>query len=71
MLSTFKDALQHIRYMTKHRMVINFQKLYAMKTSSGMEKKKYGIVLKAVAIECTNKNLPKQIGAIDFFDDDE
>ncbi|MFM7983859.1 MAG: hypothetical protein ACKPKO_31495, partial [Candidatus Fonsibacter sp.] len=30
-----KEALQHIRYMTKHRMVINFSKLYAMKTSSG------------------------------------
>ncbi len=29
-------------------MVIHFCKLYAMKTSSGNEKKKYGITLKAV-----------------------
>jgi hypothetical protein len=28
-----------------------------MKTSSGNEKKKYGITLKAVAIECTNKTV--------------
>ncbi|MFM7987643.1 MAG: hypothetical protein ACKPKO_50850, partial [Candidatus Fonsibacter sp.] len=34
-LNSFKEALQHIRYMTKRRMVINFSKLYAMKTSSG------------------------------------
>ena len=50
-LNSFKEALQIIRYMMKHRLVINFSKLYAMKTSSGNEKKKYGIVLKAIAIE--------------------
>ena len=58
-LNSFKESLQFIRYMTKHRMVINFSKLYAMKTSSGNEKKKYGITLKAVAIECSNKTVPK------------
>ncbi|MFM7978739.1 MAG: hypothetical protein ACKPKO_05435, partial [Candidatus Fonsibacter sp.] len=58
-LNSFKEVLQHIRYMTKHRMVINFSKLYAMKTSSGNEKKKYGAVLKAIAIECSNKTVPK------------
>ncbi|MFM7985912.1 MAG: hypothetical protein ACKPKO_42015, partial [Candidatus Fonsibacter sp.] len=36
-LNSFKEALQHIRYMTKHRMVINFSKLYAMKTRSREE----------------------------------
>ncbi|MFM7988174.1 MAG: hypothetical protein ACKPKO_53565, partial [Candidatus Fonsibacter sp.] len=36
-LNSFKEALQYIRCMTKHRMVINFSKLYAMKTSSGNE----------------------------------
>jgi len=52
----FKDALRHIKYMTKHRIIIHFSKLYAMKTSSGNEnKKKYGIVLNATAIECVNK----------------
>ena len=53
-LNSFKEALQYIRYMTKHRILINFSKLYAMKTSSGNEKK-YGIGLHAIAIECSNK----------------
>ena len=52
-------------------MVINFSKLYAMKTSSGEEKKQYGIVLKAIAIECSNKTVPKSNIFIDLFDDDE
>ena len=57
-LNTFDDILQHMRYMTKHRMVIQFRRLYAMKTSSGSEKKKYGIILKAYAVECTNRTPP-------------
>ena len=51
-------------------MVINFSKLYAMKTSSGNEKKKYGIVLKAIDIECSNKTAPKSNACIDLFDED-
>ena len=70
-LDSFKEALQFIRYMTKHRTVINFSKLYAMETSSGNEKKKYGIVLKAIAIECSNKTVPKSNLFIEFFDDDD
>ena len=50
-------------------MVINFSKMYAMKTSSGNEKKKYAIVLKATAIECSNKTAPKSREIIDLFDD--
>ncbi len=56
--------------MTKHRMVINFSQLYAVKTCSGNEKKKYGIVLKAIAIEGSNKAVPKFNHCIDFFDGD-
>ena len=41
-----------------------------MKTSSGNEKKKYGIVLKAIAIECSNKTVPKSNPFIEFLDDD-
>jgi len=52
-------------------MVIHFCKLYAMKTSSGNEKKKYGITLKAVAIECTNKTVPKFNPCVVLFDDDD
>ena len=70
-LNEFKEALQYIRYMTKHRMVINFSKLYAMRTSSGNEKNKYGITLKAVAIECTNKTVPKFNPCVVLFDDDD
>jgi hypothetical protein len=51
-LTSFNDVLQHMRFMSKHRMVIHFSKLYAMKTSSGSDKRKYGIVLKATAVEC-------------------
>ena len=57
--------------MTQHRMVINFSKLYAMKTSSGNEKKKYGITLKAVAIKCSNKTVPKFNPCVVLFDDDD
>ena len=66
-----KEALQFIRYMTKHRVVINFSKLYAMKMSSGSEKKKFGIVLQAIAIECSNQTVPKAKPFIEFFDDDD
>ena len=37
-------------------MVIQFARLYAMKNSTGSDKKKYGIILKAFAVECSNKN---------------
>ena len=71
-LNEFKEALQYIRYMTKHRIAINFSKLYVMKTSSGNEKKKkYGITLKALAIECTNKTVPKYSPPVFLCDDDD
>jgi hypothetical protein len=54
-LETFNDILQHMRYKTRLRMVIQFARLYATKTAAGHDKKKYGIILKAFAIECTNK----------------
>ena len=59
-LNTFDDVLQHMRFLTKHRMAIQFSKLYAMKTASGGEKRKYGIILKAFAVECSNKSNPKR-----------
>ena len=66
-----KRPCKDIRYMAKHRIVINFSKLYAMKTSSGNEKKKYGITLQALAIECTNKTVPKYGPCVVLFDDDD
>ena len=70
-MNSLLEALQYIRYMTKYRMVINFSKMYAMKTSSGNENNKYGIVLKAIAIECSNKTAPKSNPCTDLLDDDE
>ena len=70
-LNSFTEALQYIGYTTKHRIVINISKLYAMKTSSGNENNiKYGIVLQAIAIECSNKTAPKSNPCTDLFDDD-
>ena len=43
-LNTFEDVVKHMRFLTKHRMVIHFPKLYAMKTTSGAEKCKHGII---------------------------
>ena len=40
-LNSFKESRQYIIYMTKHRMAINFSRLYATMTSSENEKKKY------------------------------
>ena len=70
-LNSFKESLHFIRYMTKRRVAINFSKLYAMKTSSGNEKKRYGITLKALAIECTNKTGPKYDPCVVLFDDED
>ena len=42
-----------------------------MKTSSGNEQKKYGVTLKALAIECTNKTVPTYNPCVVLFDDDD
>ena len=69
LLSSFSDVTVHMRYMTKHRMIIEVQKLYAMKTTSGGEKRKYGIAVKLVAAECTNRGEVTNNRCIDLFDD--
>jgi hypothetical protein len=58
-----------MRFLTKHRMVIHFSKLYAMKTASGAEKRKYGIILKAFGVECMNKAQRKVHDDADPFSD--
>ena len=68
-LNTFSDATKHMRYMTKHRMILEVQKLYAMKTNSGGDKRKYGITVKLVAAECTNRAEITNNRCIDLFDD--
>lgn len=70
-VNDFEDLLKHMRFMTKHRFILRFSKLYAMKTASGNTKKKYGIVLKLVSVECSNKNNKGQMDKnADVFLDD-
>jgi hypothetical protein len=59
-LNNFDDVLQYIKYRSKLRFIIRFSKMYAMKTSSGSEKKKYGITLKAIQIEVQRSKSSKQ-----------
>ena len=69
-LTQFDDALKYMRHMTKHRFIIEFSRIYAMKTSAGSEKRKYGVVLKAYAVECANKkNAAAEVIDVDLFDD--
>ena len=58
-----------MRYMTNHRMITEVQKIYAMKTTSGGEKRKYGITVKLVADECTKRGEVTNNRCIDLFDD--
>ena len=69
LLSSFSDVTAHTRYMTKHRMITEVQKLYAMKTTSGGEKRNYGITVKLVAAECTKRSEVTNNRCIDLFDD--
>ena len=68
-LNNFSDVTKHVRYMTKHRMIIEVQKLYALKTASGGDKRKYGVTVRLVAVECTNRAEVANNKCILFFDD--
>ncbi len=54
-LNSFKDLTDHIKFMSKHRMVLHINRLYSMKNQAGGEKRRYGIALKLAAMECSNK----------------
>jgi hypothetical protein len=68
-LCSFRDVTQHMRYLTKHRVIFELQKIYAMKNGSGSEKRKYGLTLKMVVVECTNKHDVTNNKCVDLFDD--
>ena len=68
-LNSFSDVTKHMRYLTKHRMILEVQKIYAMKNSSGGEKRKYGVTVKLVATECTNQSERSNNKCVEFFDD--
>jgi hypothetical protein len=44
-VSCIDDCCQHIRYLSKVRFIIHFNKFYQMKTSTGNGQKQYGITL--------------------------
>jgi hypothetical protein len=53
-LNTFEDAVKMLRYLSKLRFIIIFNKIYAQKKASGAgknAKKTYGITIKATNIE--------------------
>jgi hypothetical protein len=53
-LNTFEDAVKMLRYLSKLRFIVSFNKIYAQKKASGAgknAKKTYGITLKATNIE--------------------
>jgi len=74
-MKSFEDALKQFRFMTKHRMSLNVFKVYASKTAGTGEKRKYGLVLKATAVEAANKTSVEDINkkVLDIFlgDDEE
>lgn len=69
-ISTFDDLVSFVKFRSKLRFVINFSKLYAMKTKVGMEKKKYGIILKLTHMEIQRPNTNSYNKSIDPFNDD-
>jgi len=68
-LTDFGDVVKHMKFLTKHRMILEFHKLYAMKTSSGKDKRKYGLTVKLLLAECTNKNEERVNRCVIAFDD--
>jgi F0F1-type ATP synthase gamma subunit len=55
-LVDFSDVVKHMRFLTKHRMILEFQKVYAMRTASGNDKRKYGLTVRLLTVECTNNS---------------
>jgi hypothetical protein len=72
-MNTFEDMLDYVKYRNKLKFIISFSKLYAMKTSNGGEKKKYGITLKINCIEVTqNQQMKSKVdNNRDIFDDSD
>lgn len=69
-LESFADVLTHMKFLSRHRMIMELQKVYAMKTNSGGVKKKYGVTVKLVAVECTNdESRVRSTPCVDMFDD--
>ena len=71
-LESFDDVVRLVRFKSNVRFIIIFSKCYAMKTKSGTEKKKYGIILKASSIESETTNAANvSVNEDQFLDSDE
>ncbi len=67
-VENFKELTDHIKFMSKHRMVIHINRIYSMKNQNGGDKRKYGIALKLAAMECTNKTRKLERTDSQFYD---
>ena len=66
--NNFKELTDHIKFMSKHRMVLHINQLYSMKNQAGGEKRRYGIALKLAAMECANKTRKLERADSHFYD---
>ena len=72
--TSFEDFEKYVVWQSRLRFIVSFSKLYAMKTKSGNDKKKYGITLKVTCIEIkrpVNSNSNAITDAFEDSSDDE
>ena len=70
-ITSFEELVEFIKFKSKLKFIISFSKLYAMKTKSGNEKKKYGIILKLTHVEIQRPNNHISNNLDDPFADDD
>ena len=69
--NTFQDVADALKYLSKVRFILNFNKLYVMKNSNGGTKKMYGISILATHAEVIPRNKPNGMYEIQFIDSSE
>ena len=69
--NTFPDVVEALKYLAKVRFVLNFNKLYVMKSSNGGTKKMYGISIMATHAEVMPRHKPNGMYEIQFIDSSE
>lgn len=70
-VNSLSDVVDHLKYLSKLRFILNFSKLYVMKTSSGNAKRMFGINLVATHAEVFVKARNNRLSDISFIDDEE
>ena len=67
-VNNFKELTDHIKFMSKHRVVLHNNRPYSMKNQVGGEKRRYGFALKLAAMECSNKTRKLERTDSQFYD---